>query len=238
MYCALTRLWFRVQSLLDERHCHHESGQSSWTLQLFGLEAPRGGAQVEEARCEVVLSWIWQETHMWLLSESLQGREKSPGWWRDAVFSTLQHAVVGLPVHLPQCCPELCGLWTFLHHLHLQGAALAETQLRWTADEHIILTSWKMFPTFTATYSPLKAHPVYVTYVWVRRSTALLLTSLELVWALQPVQRYSTPCWLLSRTTEPLDLRPAQQQSISNRDPSSGSCPRTQNKRHSATTDR
>lgn len=90
----------------------------------------------------------------------------------------------------------------------------------------------------TGSSSPLKAHPVYATYIWVRRSTALLLTSLELVWALQPVQRYSTPCWLLRRTTEPLDLSPAQQQSTSNREPSSGSSPRTQNKRHSAQTDK
>lgn len=74
-----------------------------------------------------------------------------------------------------------------------------------------------------------------MTYIWVRRSTTLLLTSLVLAWALQPVQRYSTPCWLFSRTTEPLERRPAQQQSTSNRDASSGSPPRTQNRRHSAT---
>lgn len=76
------------------------------------------------------------------------------------------------------------------------------------------------------------------TYIWVRRSTVLLLTSLVLAWALQPTQRYSDPRWLFSRTTEPLDRRPAQQQSTSNREPSSGSSPLTQNRRHSATTDR
>lgn len=49
---------------------------------------------------------------------------------------TLQHAVVGLPVHLSQCCPELCRLQSFLHHLHLQAAAAAaaEAQLWWTPD--------------------------------------------------------------------------------------------------------
>lgn len=81
----------------------------------------------------------------------------------------------------------------------------------------------------------LKSWPTDLTHVWVRCSTALLLTSLEPLWALPPVQRYISPCWLLSRTTEPLDLRPAQQQSTSNREPSSGSSPRTQKRRHSAT---
>lgn len=154
------------------------------------------------------------------------------------LFSTLQHAVIGLPVHLSQCCPEVCRLWTFIHYLHLHRAALAKTQLWWTPDEHKQFKSWKTNSTFNVKkQNLLKAHPGYETYIWVRRSTALLLTSLELVWALQPVHRYSTPCWLLSRTTEPLDLRPEQQQSTSKREPSSGSSPRTQNKRHPATAD-
>lgn len=71
-------------------------------------------------------------------------------------------------------------------------------------------------------------------YISVRRSTALLLTSRVLLLALQPVQRYSTPCWLFSNTTEPLDLRLEQQQSPSSSKASSGSSPRTQNRRQSA----
>lgn len=73
-----------------------------------------------------------------------------------------------------------------------------------------------------------------VSYMSVRTSTTLLLTSLVLLWALQPLQRYSPPCWPFSRTTQPLDLRPAQQRSTSNRKPSSGSSPRTQNRRQPA----
>lgn len=142
---------------------------------------------------------------------------------------TLQHAVVGLPVHLAQSRPELCRLRSLLHQRHLQAAAAAvEAQLWWTPDGKQPMRSGSA----PRTASPV--NPVFETYALVRRSTVLLPTSLELVRALQPVQRYSTPCWLLSRTAEPLDLRPAQPQSTSSREPSSGSSPRTQNKRHSA----
>lgn len=141
---------------------------------------------------------------------------------------TLQHAVVGLPVHLAQSRPELCRLRSLLHQLHLQAAAAVEAQLWWTPDGQQPMRSGR--PPRTA--SPV--NPVFETYALVRRSTVLLPTSLGLVRALQPVQRYSTPCWLLNRTAEPLDLRPAQPQSTSSREPSSGSSPRTQNKRHSA----
>lgn len=132
----------------------------------------------------------------------------------------MQHAVVGLPVHLAQSRPELCRLRSLLHQRHLQAAAAADGKQPMRSGR----------PPRTA--SPV--NPVFETYALVRRSTVLLPTSLELVRALQPVQRYSTPCWLLSRTAEPLDLRPAQPQSTSSREPSSGSSPRTQNKRHSA----
>ncbi len=60
------------------------------------------------------------------------------------LFFTLQHAVISLPVHLSQCCPEVCRLWTFLNHLHLHRAVLTEAQLWWTSEKHIRFTSWNM----------------------------------------------------------------------------------------------
>lgn len=164
--------------------------------------------------------------------------------WKCVLSCTLQHAVIGLPVHLTQCCPEVCRLWTFLNYLHLYRAIFAETQLWWTPNIH---TNTYHMQNFICWKNECRNYhwmlkfvemPSRIwTYIWVRRSTALFATSLELLWALQPFQRYSTPCWLLSRTTEPLDRRPAQQQSTSNSKPSSGSSPRTQNNRHSATTE-
>ena len=60
------------------------------------------------------------------------GGEKVERRWREGGekgVSTLQHAVVGLPVHLPQCGPEVRRLRALLHHLHRHTAALAQTQL-------------------------------------------------------------------------------------------------------------
>lgn len=55
---VFTWLWYTVEALLDKRHCHHKPRHLHWTLQLLGLETPRRGTQVEEARREVILSWI------------------------------------------------------------------------------------------------------------------------------------------------------------------------------------
>lgn len=61
---VLTWWWWGVQTLLDERHGHHDARESSWTVQLFGPEGSRGGTEVEEPRREVVLSRIWQEMNV------------------------------------------------------------------------------------------------------------------------------------------------------------------------------
>lgn len=64
-------------------------------------------------------------------------------------FTTLQHAVVGLPVHLAQRRPEVRRLGTFLHYLHCQRAAFAETQLWWTPNtSKVQSTAWTMTSTF------------------------------------------------------------------------------------------
>ena len=55
---ALTWLRHGAQALLDKGHRHHQPRQPARTLQLFALEAPGGGAQVEETGCEVVLTRI------------------------------------------------------------------------------------------------------------------------------------------------------------------------------------
>lgn len=77
---------------------------------------------------------VWSYTSLDLLLQiccfllwfqGLQRRERSQ--WVS--FCTLQHAVIGLPVHVSQSCPEVFRLWTFLYYLHLYRAALAEAQL-------------------------------------------------------------------------------------------------------------
>ncbi len=70
-----------------------------------------------------------------------------------------------------------------------------------------------------------------VAHICVRHWTVCLATWRAFLWTLQPCHREIAPCWLFNKINEPRDLRLEQEHCTSNRLPSTGTSPLTQNRR-------